>query len=83
MAGRDKAPDVITARALAPLSRLLEWTEPAWRANGQITLILPKGRNVSRETSAAETLFSFEHCLHDSAVDPESCVLIVRNIAHK
>jgi 16S rRNA (guanine527-N7)-methyltransferase len=44
---------VVTARAVAPLSRLLEWSMPLVRSDGQLLAI--KGASASRELRSAST----------------------------
>ena len=53
------APDVITARALANLAQLLEWTEQWWSKNKKINLIFLKGIQVETEISEAQKSFNF------------------------
>lgn len=75
-------PDMMTARAFAPLEKILAMTAPVWEANPKIVFVLPKGRNVTDEIAAAQRLFSFEIIRHPSSISPESCVLIVSKLAH-
>jgi 16S rRNA (guanine527-N7)-methyltransferase len=44
--------DVVTARAVAPLSKLLTWFDPCWRSIGELLLI--KGRKWVDEQAEAE-----------------------------
>ncbi len=50
------AADVVTARAVAPLDRLLGWTLPLLRPGGR--LLAFKGRTVGSEVAAASTALS-------------------------
>ena len=72
--------DLVTARAFAPLSRLLEYAHPFW---GQgTTALLPKGETISSELVAAEKdgwTFSSETIASRS--DPNGNVLIIRNLS--
>lgn len=72
---------LLSARALAPLERLLEWTEPLFSAE---TLgLFPKGRGVEAEVSAAERSFHFEYRLEPSLTDPEAAIVVIRRPASK
>lgn len=75
----------VTARALASLHQLCEWTE--WWTNSSTghdqptaKLLLPKGRNVSQEIEEARRGFSFDLIEHPSVVDRESCILEISHI---
>ena len=50
----DVTADVVTARAVAPLPRLLGWLRPLMRATGQLVLL--KGAKAADEIKAAEPL---------------------------
>lgn len=73
--------DVVSARALAPLGRLLEWACPYF-TNDSIGLFL-KGREVEAEIAAAEESFAFRFRLEPSLTDPEGRVVVVRNLRVK
>ena len=73
-------PDVMTARAFAPLIKILSMTQPVWEANKSLVFILPKGRAVDQEITEAKDHFSFDYESIQSAVDSDSCILIVSNI---
>lgn len=69
--------DVITARALAPLTILLEQTKP-WMKTGA-TAFFHKGREYQEEIKAAGDAWRFDLIEHASAIDPESVVLEIRS----
>ena len=76
-----QAVDVITARALAPLSRLLSLSAPYF-APGSVGLFL-KGRDIQGEIVAAEAEWRFDLELVASVTDAEGRIAVVRNVAAK
>lgn len=75
------AVDVITARALAPLPRLLELAAPAF---GPHTLgVFPKGREAEAEISAARERWSFDSALEPSLTDAGGRIVVVRALEAK
>lgn len=70
--------DVVTARALAPLSQLL----PLVLRHGADTsmAILPKGKNYAEELAAAQREWHFDCTAHDSMTDPLARLLIIKEI---
>ena len=74
-----KGLDVVVARALAPLPRLLTYAEPALRS-GAVALFL-KGRDVEAELTEARKSWTFHHELHPSLSDPEGRVLKLWSLA--
>ncbi|MEO0619487.1 MAG: 16S rRNA (guanine(527)-N(7))-methyltransferase RsmG [Pseudomonadota bacterium] len=78
---RIAAVDIVTARALAPLSDLFRYTE---RAAGQgATLLFPKGRNVDAEIAEANQHWVFDAVRHVSRVEPTSCVLEITSLSRR
>ena len=69
---------VISARALAPMPRLLALAHPF--CGPQTVCVFLKGREVSRELQAAEKECIFDSELVPSFTDPEGRVVIVRNL---
>lgn len=65
--------NVITARALAPLHKLLVYTSRLRARNG--TAFFPKGRNFEKELDEAHRLWNFDYTLHPSMTDPEAAVV--------
>jgi 16S rRNA (guanine527-N7)-methyltransferase len=68
--------DVVMARGVAPLARLLKWSEPFFRA-GAIGLF-PKGRKADEEIADARKAWTFELRAHPSATEPGGKVLEIR-----
>lgn len=74
-------PDVITARALAPLDRLLDLAAPLFLP-GAVGLFL-KGREVEKELAAAKNAWSFKAALIQSRTEREGRVVVIRDLAAK
>lgn len=68
---------VITARATAPLARLLDWSLRHGR--GDTRWIFPKGRSWAAEVAAARHQFRFDCEVVESLTDPAARVLLVTN----
>ena len=75
------AVDVITARALAPLPRLLELAAPAFSA--QTTGLFLKGREAETEVDAARARWAFEADLHPSVSDAGGRIVVIRALEAK
>src|SRR5690606_6500743 len=73
--------DAITARALAPLPKLLGLVLPFF--SPQTVALFPKGREVAVELEEARKRFDFDSQLVPSLTDSESRIVIVRNLALK
>jgi 16S rRNA (guanine527-N7)-methyltransferase len=76
-----QAVDVVTARALAPLSRLLHLAAPFFAA-GTVGLFL-KGRGVQREIEEARVGWRFDVELVPSLTEADGHVAVVRELAAK
>jgi 16S rRNA (guanine527-N7)-methyltransferase len=70
--------DVVSARALAALPQLLEWTEPLLKA-GTIGLF-PKGRDAETELTEARKRWTFEADILPSQTDSEARILRITSI---
>ncbi|MEO1688181.1 MAG: 16S rRNA (guanine(527)-N(7))-methyltransferase RsmG [Pseudomonadota bacterium] len=70
--------DVISARALAPLPKLLTLAVPQARAPA--IFLFPKGRKAQDELTAARRHWHMDVVAHPSATDPESVILEIRNV---
>jgi 16S rRNA (guanine527-N7)-methyltransferase len=68
--------DVVTARALAPLEKLIEYASPLLKT-GAIGLF-PKGQDVEAELTAASKSWTIEADLVPSVTDPQARIVIVR-----
>jgi 16S rRNA (guanine527-N7)-methyltransferase len=75
------AVDVVTARALAPLSQLLTWTEKLL-TSGTIGLF-PKGQDVDQELTEAAKYWKFDVMIHKSLTDPAGRILRVSSLARR
>lgn len=73
--------DVITARALAPLDRLLALVSPFFTVKSKALLL--KGRNVRSELLAAEKNWRFTSDLVASRTDPEARIVIISDLQAK
>ncbi len=73
-----KQPEIVTARALAPLPALLDLTAP-WLTVGARALF-HKGRDYRTEVKESLLQWSFDLIEHRSSVDPDSVVLEIRNL---
>ncbi len=72
--------DVVTARALAPLDRLLELAAPLF--GSETTGLFLKGRGASAEIDAARVNWSFESSLVPSVSAADASVVVVRRLQH-
>ena len=73
--------DVISARAFAPLPRLLALAERF--AALDTRWILPKGRNAKSELEAAESLWQGNFRLEPSLTDPEARIIVAERVRRK
>jgi 16S rRNA (guanine527-N7)-methyltransferase len=76
-----RAPDVVSARALAPLGRLLDLAAPMF-GPGTMGLLL-KGKDAEAELKAAEKMWDFKAELATSRTDPGARIIVIRNPALK
>jgi len=65
--------DVVSARALAPLGRLLDYAERHLSADG--VALFPKGAGFQKEVADALERWSFDLDTYPSATDPDATVL--------
>lgn len=70
--------DVITARAFAPLGRLLGWSRHI--VSPQTVMLLPKGASVAEEIAEARKTFLFDASLHTSVTEPAAHIVELRNV---
>jgi 16S rRNA (guanine527-N7)-methyltransferase len=70
---------VITARALAPLSRLLAWAAPLLLPAG--ACLFPKGRNVEAELTQAATEWHMKVKRWQSGTDPDAAILQITEVS--
>ncbi|WP_309084206.1 16S rRNA (guanine(527)-N(7))-methyltransferase RsmG [Chelativorans sp.] len=76
--GRIAAPEVITARALAPLPKLLKLIAP-WMSGGTRAL-LHKGRGYLREVEESGAAWRFDLLEHKDSVGGEGVILEISNL---
>jgi 16S rRNA (guanine527-N7)-methyltransferase len=74
----EQGPDIVTARAVAPLPELLALMEP-WLTSGTRAL-LHKGRDYRAEVKLAGDTWNLDLIEHSSAVDTQSVILDIRRI---
>jgi len=68
---------LIVARALAPVTRLLELARPLLRGDGKCLFM--KGAQVADELDLARTSWTMELNQHPSVADPRGVILEIRN----
>lgn len=78
---RESIPTVITARALASLDKLLEYSLPFAQEYPDLMMLFLKGRKASEELAAARALYGFEAEKIASRTDPEGCILKITNLS--
>ncbi len=71
--------DILSARALAPLSKLLEFAERHLKPGG--TALFPKGAKWREELSEAQKSWSFDVACHASVTDSEATVLEISGVS--
>jgi 16S rRNA (guanine527-N7)-methyltransferase len=69
--------DVVTARALAPLDKLIAYASPLLKT-GAIGLF-PKGQDVEAELTAASKSWTIGIELVPSVTDPQARIVVVRS----
>jgi 16S rRNA (guanine527-N7)-methyltransferase len=72
--------DIVSARALAPLPRLLEWAHRHMRPDG--LCLLQKGANHGLELETARADWQMEVDVQPSMTAPDSVILRIRNLSH-
>lgn len=73
--------DVVTARAFAPLPRLLSYTQPFW--HGGTLGIFPKGESWETEINNAAAEWEFKYEARPSQTDDQARILIVKGLRPK
>ena len=68
----------VTARACAPLPKLLAWARPLLAPGGRA--VLPKGRRAKEELTAARRDWKMTVARRPSMSDPSGVILIVENL---
>jgi 16S rRNA (guanine527-N7)-methyltransferase len=75
-----KHPDIVTARALAPLPALLALVKPYLDLKAGSRALLHKGRGYREEIAESRRNWTFDLVEHPSIVDPHSVVLEISNL---
>ncbi len=73
--------DVISARAFAPLRRLLDLAERF--AAPTTRWVLPKGKNAKSELDAAESLWQGDFRLEPSLTDPDAYIIVAEQVRRR
>ncbi len=73
--------DVVTARALADLKDLFEWTDHL--KNEETTFVFPKGESVNKEISSANQFWVMTTQLEKSITSIEAKILIATEVSRK
>lgn len=73
-----QAPDVITARAFAPLNKLLDLVRH--NVSRETILLLPKGKSVDEELN--QTRWKYEVEKIKNIVNSEGCILKIKGVEH-
>lgn len=73
--------DVVTARALAPLSQLLHWVEPLLKSGA--TALFPKGRDLDKERADAARYWEYQGDVIQSVVADDSSILRIHRLTHR
>jgi 16S rRNA (guanine527-N7)-methyltransferase len=74
-------PDVITARALAPMKTLLGYVMPFVKFS--VICLLPKGQDVEAELTEATKYWKINHKLVMSLTNPAGRIVVVRELARR
>jgi 16S rRNA (guanine527-N7)-methyltransferase len=74
-------PDIITARALAELVSLLEFSTCFAQSNPKLVLIFSKGQNVDSEIKVANQKFKFEYKKIKSETDPTASITLISSLS--
>ena len=70
--------DCILSRALAPLDKLIAYSQKFLKKDGYCLFL--KGKNLEKELEVAKKLFNFEYETYESATSPESTIIKISNI---
>lgn len=70
--------DIVTARALAPISDLLVWAKPF--LGPESVCFFPKGRNVEEELTSIHNIWDSELVRLPSLTDPQSTIVCMRGV---
>ena len=74
-------PEVVTARALAPLDKLLNLAAPLLRSGAQA--VFPKGQDIEVELTRATKYWKFEASFVPSKTHPQSRIVVIRDVERR
>lgn len=77
----DVVPDVVTARALAPLDQMMGYLEPLLKKGAQA--LLPRGQDVELELTRASKYWNMDTMLVASKTSKDSKILVLRALRRK
>lgn len=78
---RMKPADVVTARAVSALDKLLNMVYPL--CSPETRLILPKGKSFPDELKAAQTKWNFQMTVEKNELTEDGVILLLRNLRRK
>ncbi|TPP07382.1 16S rRNA (guanine(527)-N(7))-methyltransferase RsmG [Rhizobium glycinendophyticum] len=78
-----KAPDVISARALADLDQLFSFSEPWGLQNSAMKMLFHKGRDYRAEIEKARGRWAFDLIIHESVVEADSVILEISSLERR
>jgi 16S rRNA (guanine527-N7)-methyltransferase len=81
LGGRVPQPEAVSARALAPLERLLDWASP-WLLRGA-TGLFHKGRNHAQELLESRVHWDFTVLKHESLTDSQAAILEIEGLRRR
>ena len=73
--------DAITARAVAPLDRLIEMTQPF--SHPGTTLVFPKGRSAAEEVATARRTWQGRFDIIPSRTDASAGIVVARDVRRR
>jgi len=76
-------PAIVTARALAPLDKLLAYCLPWATRNPGLKMLFLKGEGAGNEVAAAQEHYNFDLEILPSETSPEGAILKVTNLSGK
>lgn len=76
---KPQAADVLTARALAPLTNLLSFTQRHMSPTG--TAFFPKGETWEEEVAACQKQWNFQCKVHKSVTSPNAVILEIGDVS--
>ena len=78
---RETPPELITARAVAPLDVLLDLSRAHWRVDTHA--LFPKGREHVEELQKATDRWDFDVTIHPSLTNTSAAILEIQNLREK